>query len=143
MADRQARCSCKSLHRLAKEPGSPIVFRDGRFDMRYTHESRQTCVVIRYCFWCGGRAPRRPPRSRFEALTHAEQYRLQALTSRITSFAEAIEQLGPPDHDVRPGVTCTTREASDRGPVTEMFRVFIYDRLSETAHVRITERRDG
>ena len=65
--------------------------------------------------------------------------RLRRLTGGIQSVLEARNVLGPPDRENPTGLTITTPESEDGGPVVSTYPTLTYTRLSDTADVTLVD----
>lgn len=77
----------------------------------------------------------------FAVVPMREKWRLRKLTRTISSLEEAREKLGEPDMDS--DVIVDRREKGKTAPRTQMFKTFVYEKLSDTAEIRITEKENG
>jgi hypothetical protein len=134
-------CTCGSLSASANDPDVPIIFDAPTGEYQFAYGGSR--LIIYHCPFCGGAAPasRRP--LLFAVLPEEERRRLNELLSPLQAVADAIAQLGKPDRDDSAGKIVYHPEAEKTAPKTEHFRTLLYEKLSTTADVHITERRDG
>ena len=138
-------CECDWLGRAAADPHVPVDF-DGyvhEYHIGYDGPNGRTKMVLRYCPFCGGAAPKSRRSEFFTRLTHGEISRLNNLTRGLQTLEEVVEALGPPDDDLNPGDGTGRWETSESPPTFEFCRTLVYQSLSETAVVRASERGDG
>ncbi|NJK93405.1 MAG: hypothetical protein HC904_17270 [Blastochloris sp.] len=129
-------CDCDHLWQCSKDPENPIIFdaEMNEFHLKYGSHS----IMIYYCHFCGGRAPADSKRaSRFTEPTVTERIRLMELTQNIKTLDQALEILGPPDHDFPVGESWTEPAKDDQPETTVFYRNLSYHHLSDTAEVRV------
>lgn len=134
-------CTCGSLDRAAAEPAVPISFdeKTNEFSIIYTDGAIQGSVRIRFCYWCGGAAPRSKRASLFAVVTDAEERRLCDLAGELWTVDEATSRLGPPDEDHAEGLVTHDEAREGGGPVRTGYRVIRYHKLSPTAILELTD----
>jgi hypothetical protein len=139
-----APCACRHLQQAADEPANPVVFDAKMNEYHLTHldlagTGRHGHSIIRYCYWCGGAAPRSKHGTFVAHITDAESRRLQELGAGVKTVEEAVAKFGPPDEDHAEGLR-TKSPASDTEPsVVRSYRLLRYTGLSETANVTFTD----
>lgn len=139
-------CECDWFGRAVAEPGVPIAFDSDMNEYHLVHDGPRGPgrMVLRYCPFCGGSAPKSRRSEKFARLTRAEISRLQALTAGLKTIAQVHAALGEPDQDLPIGEgTMQPEKGEGSAPTAEWFRTLIYNGLSETAVVRVSERHDG
>ena len=135
-------CNCGGLETTSAEENSPIIFDELVNEyhlLRDTHNGKARSI-IRYCLWCGGRAPPLSKRAQlFAKVSYEEIRRLKELCGRIKSFQDAFDLLGAPDSDLNVG-SITTRKTDEGAEEHTPHRVISYQNLSDTAEVRFTQK---
>ena len=139
-------CTCAYLENATANPDLPIGFdaQVNEFHFRYgpmPGEVGESRLNIYHCPFCGGAAPESKRDSLFAAIPEQERDRICELFHGLTNLDEVITRLGSPDHDMPRGRTKTWPEREGQPPTVEYFRTLIYSRLSESAEVRVSERR--
>jgi hypothetical protein len=118
-------CTCGSLQLEAADTHNPIVFRQGAngFELPYRDECGRIAgaINIYHCPFCGGVAPK--SEWEFVTIPTDEQDRLAGLLKPIVKLSDALNTFGEPD--------------------MEIVRELLYNNLSDTADVFITEQLDG
>jgi hypothetical protein len=138
-------CRCDWLARAVAEPGVPIEFDGGLNEYALVHDgpNGRGRMVLRYCPFCGGAAPKSARSELFTRMTNAELSRLGSLTNGLKTLDEVVSALGPPDHDMDDGIGIGEPSRSDHPPTFERCRTLVYRNLSETVVVHAYERADG
>lgn len=123
----------------------PVVFDEGlnEYHLEYDGPNGRGKLLLRYCPFCGGAAPKSRRADLFMRLTQTEQSRLRKLTSGLRSRSAVLEALGPPDRELDPGDGVGLPAKEGAPPGLEYCRTMVFENLSETADVRVTERSDG
>jgi hypothetical protein len=132
-----ARCTCGALDRAVADPEAPIVFdaKMNEFHVLLGSGRRRGHLIIRYCLWCGGAAPKSKRATFFAIITPRESERLQRLASGFSTVCEAIAKLGEPDSDMSVGMTTHAPETQSAAPTSTSNRTLTYKGLSKTADV--------
>lgn len=138
-------CECDWLGRAAAEPGVAVAFDAALNEYHLIHEGRggRGALMLRYCPFCGGAAPKSRRPERFMRLTQAELARLESLVSPLQTLADVIGAFGAPDEELDPGDGSCQPHPFDAPPRFERGRTLIYRGLSESAEVRATQHADG
>ena len=94
-------CLCRSLERAANDPDSPLVFdtKTNEYHIVKETERGSTELVLRYCFFCGGKAPISKRGELFARVSQEEKARLVFICKDIRTFDDAIGAFGQPEHD--------------------------------------------
>jgi hypothetical protein len=131
-------CTCGSLQRAAETAGAPVKFDKDMNEFLLTggldgaHD-----VIMRHCFFCGGRAPESLRQNLFARLTDDERWRLIDLMKPLKTAEDVIATLGEPDRDMEVGSSTTRPERDGMPEETTYYRNLLYHNLSETAEVRV------
>ena len=136
---RQRPCVCESLERTADDPESPLVFdaKTNEFHIIKESEHGPYELIVRYCFFCGGKAPASKRGQLFAWVSREEQIRLAKLCADVHTMEDAIRSFGSPDHDYPFGLISEITNGDGRVESTP-HRSIVYGDLSETADVRFT-----
>ncbi len=134
-------CTCVYLQRAADNPDKPIVFDPLTGEFHFSTGSG--IMVIYHCPFCGGAAPESKRALLFAVIPSDEQQRLARLLAPVMTVRGALKRLGKPQQDDAAGTRTESPERIGQPPSIEHFRTLVYERLSEVADVRITERSDG
>jgi hypothetical protein len=124
------------LERLADDPTTPVEF-DAELNEYHITRKGGGHWMIYYCPLCGGSVPESRRDQLFHALTDVERQRLIDLTLHLKTLDEVLAAFGPPDIDQPTGFVKVVPERDGKPETTESFRVLIYEKLSETADVRV------
>ena len=95
--------------------------------------------MIYHCPFCGGAAPESKRHKLFAIVSDSEADRIHKSLEHINSLDDAIRILGPPDQDDPRGFVIHRPEKDGKAPTVESYRSFLYEKLSDTADVRIIE----
>ncbi len=95
-------------------------------------------MMIYFCPFCGGRAPKSRRSLLFHRLTDAERQRLLELTKDLKTVNQVTNALGEPDRRHPVGVVTVTPEREGRPEITENLPLLVYSKLSDTAEVYVT-----
>lgn len=134
-------CTCGALDRAAKEPPVPIAFDEvtNEFSIVYTDGVVQGTIRIRFCYWCGGAAPRSLRASLFATVPAGEERRLRDLANELWTVEDAVSRLGAPDEDMAEGLVLHEASDDDGTPRKVGYRVIRYKSLSSTAILELTD----
>jgi hypothetical protein len=137
-------CECGWLERADADPAAPITFDSklNEYNLSYIGPGGPTKMLLRYCSFCGGAAPKSRRADMFMELTSSELARLDQMTRGLETLEFVVATLGQPDDDLRHGDGRDGREEHG-APTFERCRTLVYRRLSETAEMRVSERADG
>jgi plasmid stability protein len=134
-------CNCGALERAADDPSSPVQFDEetNEYHLVTKTDSSESRTLIRYCCFCGGRAPASKRRQLVEPISGEEIARLQGVFKGIRTFEEAALLLGPPDRDVPGGVA----QVEIDGSRAISSRYVVYSKISDKADVVLTDSGNG
>ncbi len=137
-------CTCGSLQRAAETTGMPVKFDKDMNEFLLLHglEGGRD-LLMRHCFFCGGKAPEALRASLFERLTDEERWRLIRLTQDLKTVDDTIAALGEPDSDRQAGSSNTYPERDGKPEETIYHRTLSYRNLSQTANVHVTVYPEG
>jgi Domain of unknown function (DUF6980) len=130
-------CKDGHLEQLADDPTTPVEF-DAELNEYHIAREDGGHWMIYYCPLCGGSAPKSRRDQLFHKLTEVERRRLVDLTQHLKTLDEVLATFGPPDLDQPTGFVKVIPERDGKPETTERFRVLIYQKLSDTADVRVT-----
>jgi hypothetical protein len=134
-------CRCQALEYLADDPRTPLVFDTKTNEYHITKDpgDRGGHFIVRYCFFCGGKAPISKRAELFARIPDEEKRRLSELCKEIRTFDEAIRTFGPAEHDLPFGMI---QESIDENGRRESIphRMLTYTGLSDVAEVCFTQR---
>lgn len=130
-------CKCGLLEMFAKDPTKPIKF-DKETNEYYLSDSKLR-LTIRHCFFCGGKAPESLRSSLFVIVPQDEKDRLHKLTKNITTLKEALKVLGKPSFETLQMETDIKPQKIEKPEKTQSFKSLVYNHLSKTADVVITD----
>ena len=140
-------CTCGYLERAAGDPTLPIKFDDAASEYQFEYLEADcdsaSMLVIYHCPFCGGAAPTSQRELLFAVITQEEEGRLAALLAPIASIDDAIEALGRPALDTYMTVRETRLDEPEAPPQAQRARQLVFDALSSTVDVRLTERPQG
>lgn len=129
-------CKCGFLQRAAEEPNSHIEF-DPKLNEFHITGNGADHLMIYYCPFCGGSAPKSMRSSLFHTLTGAERRRLCELTKNLRTVDAVIAALGQPDIRHAVGLIAGTPERDGKPETTQGYPTMIYSRLSDTANIEV------
>lgn len=133
-----ASCRCKTLERTADEPDCPVAF-DPALNEYNLEDRRGGSWRIRYCFFCGGTAPRSKRSSHFATIPASERQRLHALTTGFADLDAVIARFGKPDEDLQSGTGEVRYATENRGTTSTTYRTLRYHDLSTVANVEFVD----
>lgn len=131
-------CKCGLLDLFAKDPKKPIKFDKDRNEYFFSFPNCGR-LTIRHCFFCGGKAPESLRSSLFVIVPQEEKYRLHELTKNINTLKEAVKVLGKPSFETLQMETDIKPRKKDNPEKTQSFKSLVYNHLSKTADVVITD----
>lgn len=128
-------CHCGGLEHAAENPNTAVEFdyETNEFQIVNKIGSRRSMLPIRYCFYCGGRAPRSIRESLFEYVPPEEYTRIATLFKDVRTIEDAVKMFGQPDHDI-PGGDIRKDDLETWSIVS---RSVIYTNVSDIADVRL------
>ncbi len=130
-------CKCDSLERAAEDTKCPVEFDDELNEYHITLED-DGYMVIRYCPFCGGRAPDSKRSRLFHMLTDDERRRLCDLTKGTRTLQDVTAAFGEPEIRQPVGMVVTMPERDGSPETTKSYPVLIYTKLSDIANVHVT-----
>ena len=130
-------CDCGYLERFSREPGHPIRW-DESLNEYYIGYGNSGRTMVYYCPFCGGSTPKSRRTQLFHHLTNQENRRLTDMTRGLKTVEEVIAKFGSPEFDQPAGMTTTKPERDGQPETTRVYRVLIYQKLSEVADVHVT-----
>lgn len=96
--ERPEKCDCGYPARWAANPNVPLRF-DERFqEFHLLERDDGAYLILRYCFWCGGKLPESKRPDFFTKPEEAELAEIASLLKETKTAGEALAALGPPDH---------------------------------------------
>jgi hypothetical protein len=133
-------CQCNSPERAADDPETAVVFDAKTNEFHIVRETGRgsSHLIVRYCFFCGGKAPASKRARLFAWVSDEEKVRLASLCSEVRTFEDAIRAFGAPDSDLAAGEMSGGSDDAGR-PRWTARRVITYNSLSETADVRFVQ----
>jgi hypothetical protein len=140
-AKTQKPCDCPVLQDSADSPDHPIQFDEklGEYHIVYPcGDGLQGKLLIRHCFFCGGKAPASTRAAQFARISRAEKSRLLGLFGPLKTLADVVAAFGEPDLDLDHGFAVETPERDGQPGSFESFRELRYERLSDTAELSVT-----
>jgi hypothetical protein len=135
----QHKCQCGMPERHAQQSRSPV-----RFDAELNEfhvVGPGAVIILRYCYWCGGKLPRSRRSQLFESMDQKEIDGIQAIARELKSLDDAQRLLGAPDetqHRPQAG------SGYDRhGAPVEYERTLTYRQRWRTVDLQLHEFADG
>ena len=134
-------CGCGKLDDISSEKNSPIIFDPvvNEYGLQRDTPWGKATHVIRYCLWCGGRAPKSKRDQLFVKVDYVEIHRLTLMCAGINTFKDAMDRFGLPETDRSDGAGTLSPTADGAAEYTP-HRVLTYEKLSDTADVWVTQR---
>ena len=129
-------CKCEWLERAADEPKCPVEF-DAELNECHLVIGPKDYMIIYYCPFCGGSAPKSRRDRLFHTLTDAEQQRLVTLTKDMHTVEDVTHAFGEPDIRQPVGIVITEQERDGKPETTQSYPVLIYTKLSDIADVHV------
>jgi len=130
-------CKCEWLERAADDPKCPVKF-DAKLNEYHIVRGPKDFLMIYYCPFCGGSAPKSKRAQLFHALTDVERQRLVDLTKDLRTVQDVSHAFGEPEIRQPVGIVITKPERDGKSETTQSYPVMIYEKISETADVRVT-----
>ena len=136
-------CECNWLSNAASDPSVPIEF-DPRLNEYHlvTKGAGEGRMLLYFCPFCGGSAPKSARASLFAYVPSDELHRLVALTKGVTTLSETLDKFGAPDNDHPNGYGETIPSTESDPGRAQFFRLLTYERLSDVAAVHVVVRPD-
>jgi hypothetical protein len=130
-------CECNWLENAAEDPTCPIEFH-AKLNEYHLVRGPKSILVIYYCPFCGGSAPKSRRDRLFHKLTDAERHRLVSLTKDMRTVQDVSRAFGRPDIRQPVGLVIGEPERDGKPETTQSYPVMIYTKLSKIADVRVT-----
>jgi hypothetical protein len=121
---------CGALQRSAADPTVPITFDPGLNEFHLTCENSAKCLIMSYCFHCGGRLPESRRSELFAHPLTEDENSVRDKLSGVITVQDVIAAIGPPDSEV----DIETENAR---------RYLIYTRAWKSVDVTVCEHVDG
>jgi hypothetical protein len=139
-------CTCGALERFRDDPNYPIELDPDTnlYSFVFPNFGRKSPLVfygtiaIWHCFFCGGATPELIANRSRTGISVDEIRRLNELLQDIKTLDEAISKLGIPQYDY-PATSSEDIERYGLVASTRLHRMLIYENLSETAIIQITD----
>lgn len=129
-------CKCEWFERAADDPKCPVEF-DAELNEYHLVLGPKDHLMIYYCPFCGGSAPKSQRDRLFHKLTEAERDRLVRLTKDMRTVQEVTAAFGEPDIKHSVGMVTTNPERDGKPETTQSYPVIVYKKLSEIADVHV------
>src|SRR5215831_5990006 len=129
-------CKCEWLERAADDPKCPVEF-DDKLNEYHIVLGPKNFLMIYYCPFCGGSAPKSRRDRLFHRLTHAERQRLVSLTKDIRTVQDVTRAFGKPDIRHPVGEVVTKPERDGKPETTQSYPMMVYTKISKTADVYV------
>ena len=129
-------CKCGVLQQAADDPDSHVEFDPKLNEFHITGKSNGYMMVY-YCPFCGGSAPKSRRPSLFHRLSNAERRRLCELTKDLRTVDAVIAALGQPDIRHPVGLITGTPERDGKPETTQGYPMMIYSKISDTANIEV------
>jgi hypothetical protein len=118
-------CKCQWLERAADEPTCPVEF-DAELNEYHLVRGPKDYMMIYYCPYCGGSAPKSRRDRLFHRLTDIEQHRLVNLTKDMRTLQDVTTAFGEADIKQPVGMVITKPEREGKPETTQSYPVTIY-----------------
>lgn len=127
-------CDCGALESASKEPDHVIRW-DERMNEYHIAHGNGGRMMVYYCPFCGGSAPKSRRGSFFAHVTQQEEHRITELFRGLRKVSDVVARFGPPDEE-RECASGVRSPACDGKPERgEVFRGLIYRNLSPVADI--------
>jgi len=130
-------CKCQWLQRASEDPKCAVEF-DAELNEYHLVRGPHDFLMIYYCPFCGGSAPKSMRERLFHILTDAERDRLVMLTKDKLTVQEVTAAFGEPDMRQAVGIVTWMPEQGGKPETTQSFPELIYTKLSDLADVHVT-----
>jgi hypothetical protein len=120
-----------------RTPRLPVEF-DAELNEFHIVRGPKDFLMIYYCPFCGGSAPKSRRARLFHTLTDAERQRLVSLTKDMRTVEDVGQAFGEPDIRQPVGMVITNPERDGKPETTQSYPVLIYTKLSDVADVHVT-----
>lgn len=129
-------CKCGWLERAADDPKTPVEFDAGMNEYHIVLGAKDI-LMIYYCPFCGGSAPKTRRDQLFHTLTDVELERLVTLTKDMRTVEDVTRAFGEPDIRMPVGMVITKPEGDGKPETTQSYPMLIFTKLSEIADVHV------
>ena len=144
-AESQGESTCAHLQEYSEMPGSPFVFdqKTQEFQIQYKDDKgAKISLMIRYCPFCGAKAPEGIRDSLFHAVSSDENSRLNNLFEGLLTYDAVKAKHGEPDTwtdttETDSIHTTFDQMASQPTPKVRSYKTAVYSHLSDDADVRL------
>jgi hypothetical protein len=136
-AANERRCECGMPERWAAHSNVPVAFDPRMNEYHLVYEKAQ--MIMRYCFWCGGRLPESRRAEFFSTLDPAEQAEVRALLADARNIDDVLRVLGEPDKRCR----WKDRPEDLYPPVVRWKQTLSYSERWKTFVLQVQELPDG
>jgi hypothetical protein len=128
-------CHCGGLEYAAENPNHAVEFDYGTNEFQIVKRIGpcESILRIRFCFYCGGRAPRSMRESLFDYVPSEEHARIAQLFKDIRTIEDAIKLFGQPNQDIPGGDV--RKDDSETWSIVS--RSIVYTNVSDIADVRL------
>jgi hypothetical protein len=130
-------CQCQWLERAAENPKTPIEF-DPNLNEYHLVRGPKDFLMVYYCPFCGGSAPKSKRNRLFHTLTNAERRRLVTLTEGMQTVSDVTRAFGEPNIRHSVGLVVTRPERAGNPEATQAYPVLMFTELSDIADVHVT-----
>ncbi len=130
-------CKCEWLGRVADDPKCPVEF-DADLNEYHLVRGTKDNMMLYYCPYCGGSAPKSRRSRLFHTLTDVERQRLTYLTKDIRTLQDVMAGFGEPNINQPVGMIITKPERDGQPETTQSYPVLIYTKLSEVVDIHVT-----
>src|SRR6266404_3180962 len=110
-------CKCQWLERQVDDPKSPVEF-DAEMNEYHIVRGPKDFLMVYYCPFCGGSAPKSKRSLLFHTLTNAERQRLVTLTKNMRTVQDVTRAFGEPDIRQPVGMVITHPEREGKPETT-------------------------
>jgi hypothetical protein len=129
-------CKCDWLARAADDRKCPVEF-DAELNEYHLVRGPKDYMIIYYCPYCGGSAPKSRRSRLFHTLSDVERQRLVTLTKDIHTLQDVTTMLGEADIKQLVGMVITKPEREGKPETTQSYPVMIYTKLSDIADIHV------
>ena len=129
-------CRCDWLERAADDPECPVEF-DAKLNEYHIVRGPKDFLMIYYCPFCGGGAPKSRRDRLFHRLTDTERRRLVSLTKDMRTVQDVTRAFGEPDIRQPVGTVVTKPERDGKPETAQSYPAMIYRKISKTADVHV------
>ena len=130
-------CKCDWLERAADDAKTPVEF-DPKLNEYHIVRGPKDFLMIYFCPFCGGSAPKSRRDRLFHTLTDAERERLVRLTKDMRTVEDVTRAFGQPDIRQPVGLVVTKPERDGKPETTQSYPALVFTKLSDTADIYVT-----